>query len=238
MDRRTLLLALPIVLIPLIGFGVWKVTHGPATSSPSGQAGFESEAYLPPDPEPESEGARNLRELREAVAAFQQTTTFRAKLNVQTPDGQTSGQIDVMKPERFHGTVEVSSEDQNGEVIGVGTDMYVKQDDGTWLKIQSPTLAAALTTAFRSSVDTSEGLVSTRLPDGSTVTKSRNTGRACDEYRTAIANEDGSTTDLVICVADGLPVFIDARANEGSVNVEYFDYNKLFTIERPTVKRI
>ncbi|MBU1348500.1 hypothetical protein KJ781_00310 [Patescibacteria group bacterium] len=235
MDRRYLLFALPIILIPLIGFGIWRFTHGPASpGAPSGQEAFESDAYLPPDPEPESEEVRNLRELLEAITTFQEATTFRAKLSIDADGGRTTGQIDVMKPERFHGTVEISSEDQNGEVIGVGTDLYVKQEDGTWLKVQSPTLSASLTSAFRSAVETN---IQSSLPDSTVVSKTRNYGRSCDEYRTTVTDKDGNTADLAVCVKDGLPMFIDARADSGSVNVEYFDYNKLFVIERPTIKR-
>lgn len=236
MNPRHFFLLLPLIALPLVGIGCAKKT---ATSGvPSANDAYEPQAYLPPPAPAEDENTRNLRELRAAVAAFQDAKTFRAKLYVDTSDGKTTGQIDVMKPDRFHGTVEVSKEGQNSEVIGVGTTIYVRQADGSWLQVQSPELAAALANAFRSAVSTDSGLVNARLPDTSAVAKSANRTRSCDEYRTTVTGDDKSLTTLTVCVQNGLPRFIEATADQGYVSIEYFDYNTLFVIERPTVKKM
>jgi hypothetical protein len=236
MNRRTLIL-LPLLALPLVGFGCAK--KPPAAPPPATQpGGYEPLAYLPPDPPPEDDKAKNLRELRDAVAAFQSVKTFRAKLYVDAPDGKTTGQIDVMKPDRFHGTVDVPDGSQQNEVIGIGTAMYLKQADGTWIQVQSAQLSSELGAAFRSAVDTDNGLVSVKIPDSSDISKSRNQIRNCDEYRTSVSGDDGKPVQLTICVDKGLPKIVEATADAGYVSIEYFDYNKLFVIERPTVKKL
>jgi hypothetical protein len=236
MNRRTLLL-LSLLALPLVGFGCAKKT--PATTPPATQpGGYEPLAYLPPDQPQESDKTRNLRELRDAVTAFQDVKTFRAKLYVDAPDGKTTGQIDVMKPDRFHGTVDVPAGTDLNEVIGIGSAMYVKQADGTWIQVQSPQLSEQLGAAFRSAVDTGNGLVSVKIPDSSDVTKTKNSIKNCDEYRTSVNGDDGKPVQLNVCVDNGLPKLVEATADTGYVSIEYFDYNKLFVIERPTVKKI
>jgi hypothetical protein len=235
MNHRSIVFLSVLLVLPIVGFGCAKKT---ATGAASGSVnGYESLAYLPPPAPAESEDARNLRELREALTAFQNAKTFRAKLAVDTTDGKTTGQIDVMKPDRFHGTVDVSSGGQESEVIGIGTNMYVKQADGTWLQVESPPLAASLAKAFRSTVNTDSSIISASLPDTTVVTKSVNRTRSCDDYKTTVTGEDKTTTNLTVCVQNGLPKFIDATADQGYVSIEYVDYNTLFVIERPTVKK-
>lgn len=216
----------------LLGAGCRKnSTAGQAdTSNPSGNL-----AYLHTATDTETEQEKNLRELNAAIMAFQEVKSFRAKLAIDNSKEKISGQIDVLKPDRFHGVIKISGEDQAGEVIGINNALYVKLADKIWMQVQSPAVAAAMSKAFQSTVDGDRAAVKQELPKGTTVTHGRDLLRACEKYQTTITDEAESAIELSVCVADGLPKFITASANQGSVEVEYFDYNELFTIERPTV---
>lgn len=191
--------------------------------------------FLPPSPPEETENERNLRELREAITQFQNAKTFRAKLSVSSKDGTTTGQIDIMKPDRFHGTMRVPKESQTSEVIGVGDTLYARLPDGSWRSISIPSVAKALNDAFRSAVASDSSVIRNALPDGTVVTKRADSGKGCDRYRAELTQTDGTKVNLDMCVSKGLPKLMDLQSPQGTVSVEYFDYNKLFLIERPTV---
>lgn len=193
--------------------------------------------FLPPSPPEETEDQRNLRELREAIEQFQNAKTFRAKLSVSSKDGMTNGQIDIMKPDRFHGTMRTPKESQTSEVIGVGDTLYARLPDGSWRSVSTPSVAKALNEAFRSAVASDSSVIRNALPDGTAVTKRPDAGKGCDHYRAGLNQPDGGAVNLDMCVSKGFPKFMDLQSPQGSVSVEYFDYNKLFVIERPTVAR-
>lgn len=216
----------------LLGAGCrWPSKNAPRPSA------TESPVYLPPPPPPESENARNLRELRSALEAFKEVKTFRAKLVIDGKDGQTTGQIEIMKPDRFRGTVRFPKDDQTSEVIGVGDTLYVKLPDSTWTSISTPAVSKALTQAFRAAVDGDQSAVKTALPDDAAVAKRTDEVRGCDEYTAPIQGAEDATIDMSVCVGQGLPVSIRLQSGTGSVTIDYFDYNKLFVIERPTIGR-
>jgi hypothetical protein len=221
-----------IAATSLLGAGCRKNSTADKTKPAENSANL---AYLHTATDTESETDKNLRELNAAIMAFQEVKSFRAKLAIDNNKEKISAQIDVLKPDRFHGVIKISGEDQAGEVIGINNALYVKLADKIWMQVQSPAVAAAMSKAFQSAVDGDRAAVKQELPKGATVTHGRDLLRACEKYQTTITNEPESAIELSVCVADGLPKFISASTDQGSVEVEYFDYNELFTIERPTV---
>lgn len=230
MNKRVL----PILLVVLLcGAGCRKNTQQPSVT-PSDQ---QAQVYLPPAPEAETEQARNLRELREALSNFGSAKTFRSKMSVTTSAGTVTGQIDVMKPDRFHGTIETktSGGTEKNEIIGIGSMMYVNVGNDLWALVKDPAKSKAYTDAFRSSVSEQASILPSVFPNDSIVTKARDAALDCDIYATTITPPESTSTPLAlqVCVQNNLPKRITFSPAAGSATVDYFDYNKLFVIERP-----
>lgn len=230
---RRLSIFLPLTAIALLGFGCSKpeaTPTGTTTTTPQ-----EAQVFLPPPPAPESDSQRNMRELRDALLRFEDAKTFRAKMTLTTKDGTVSGQIDVMKPERFHGTM--GSTQSNGasdksELIGIGDMLYVRVAKDQWAYVKDPAKAKAYTTAFRASINSQASILPAVLPENTTVAKTRDNSLGCDRYSMTISDASSSAA-VQVCVANGLPKRIILTPDGGSATIDYFDYNKLFVIERP-----
>lgn len=146
-----------------------------------------------------------------------------------------TGKIEVVKPDRFHGNFQLGGDTVVQEIIGVQDTLYVQLPDKTWRKIVSPTLTQALKNAFQSTVRDNQTLLDSHLTSSNQITKSVNTVQNCTSYQTTIEEKTVASTDVTICATDGLPKTMTLVSEQGSVSIDYFDYNALFTIERPTV---
>lgn len=196
---------------------------------------YQSDAWLPPESEPESEQTRNLRELREAINAFNETKSFRAKISISGSEGVSEGQIEVQKPNRFQGKLKTPSDDKENEIIGVDDILYVFLD-GVWIPLKAKKSDENINAAFRSSVSGESSVISDNLPDDAKVEKISSNGKSCDFYKTILV-KDGQTINLKVCVQNSLPIFIESSNGNEVLKVEYFDYNKVFTIEKPTLMK-
>jgi hypothetical protein len=224
---------IPLVLCVLFGFGCKKQD---TRATPISTGSPESQVYLPPPPSPESDQVRNLRELQEALQNFERAKTFRAKLTLSTSDGTVTGQIDVMKPDRFHGTMQASAangQSETSELIGVGDMLYVRVSADAWAYVKDSAKAKAYTQAFRSSIESQLSLLPQDALDSLQVTKTHDGSLGCEQYSTAISTSSSTSAALQVCVVNGLPKRITVSPKEGSATIDYFDYNKLFVIERP-----
>lgn len=217
--------------LALFGWGCAK--KNPAASDPSTQN--QVEAYLPPPASPESEEQIARRELEEIIQRFRDARTFRATLSVQTGTETVSGQIDVMKPDRFRGTLSVPKDGktETSEVVGVSDTIYIRLAEDVWTYVKNKKQAAALTQAFRSAIDGNASVLSTAIPEAARITKTRDASLGCDRYSTELTDESGDIFTLHVCAAGGFPKRIDILLPEGSATVNYFDFNALFVIERP-----
>lgn len=231
--RRSFVL-IPLSICVLFGFGCKKdaASQNPTTTP------REAQVYLPPEAPAESEQDRNLRELREAIQNFENAKTFRAKMSLTSSDGNVSGQIDVMLPDRFHGTMQspgANGKTETSELIGVGDMLYVKAQNSLWAYVKDPVKAKAYAKAFRSSI----GNQFSHFFDGQQaaleVKKTHDGSLGCDRYSTTVASATSTSdkAEIQICVSNALPKRITIKAQDGSANIDYFDYNKLFVIERP-----
>jgi hypothetical protein len=232
MHRSTLSILIVAGSLSLFGWGCKKAAD---TNTPT-STGYVSNAYLPPEPAPETQNQINVRELREAIAQFQTARTFRSKLQVKTSDGNVTGQIDVMKPGRFHGTVQApdaSGKSETSEIVAVDDMFYIRLANGEWAFVKTKEKARALTEAFRSTVDGQDSVLMTLIPDSAIVKKSIDSGLKCDRYETDVTDANGENFNLKVCVSSGLPKRIEVVSASGNATIDYFDYNRLITIERP-----
>jgi hypothetical protein len=231
MTLRFASLCTVFLLVVLLGAGCGRSkTPGSLSGSSTG-----SDVYLPPPADAETEEQVARRELREALQNFREAKTFRAKFSLQTKDGPVSGQIDVTKPDRFRGTVTAPKDGktETSEVIGVASSFYIKLGPDVWTYVKNQKQAALLTKAFRSAVDGSSSALSAVIPDSATVTRSKNPTLSCQVYTTTLNDEAGNPFKMTVCVAAGLPKRIEIFPSEGSITIDYFDFNKMFVIERP-----
>ncbi|MBI4138862.1 hypothetical protein HY479_01790 [Candidatus Uhrbacteria bacterium] len=234
MNLRHLAMTLGVLAaLSLAGAGCFRKPLPPAV--PPGEP-ERPQAWLPPTPNPETEEERNVRELREAIEAFANVKSFRANITIDHPGDSTTGELEVVKPNRFRGTMRLASDPKETTVIGVEDSLYVKVED-IWIPIRSPALSASLKEALRSSVSGDSVLRTERLPDGTVVQKRRNDAGGCEEYSTTITDENGASVDLTVCVANGLPSTLLVRKDGTTVTITYADFNALFTIERPTIPK-
>lgn len=222
-----------VVLVAIASLAIIKGVASDRSAAPQNSAAYESDVWLPPQSEPESEGARNLRELREALEAFNGTKSFRANINISGAEGTSEGQISVQKPNRFHGKLKTPSDKKENEIIGVDDTLYVLMD-GIWIPLKAKKSDENINAAFKSLVSGEDSVITEQLPDDTKVEKLSSSGKGCDIYKTTLA-KDGKSIDLKVCIQNGLPVFIETSAGGELVKVEYYDYNKVFTIERPTL---
>ncbi|MEO5927401.1 MAG: hypothetical protein ABIO72_01735 [Patescibacteria group bacterium] len=230
---RRSFLVIPLALSILLGVGCKKAI--PANQPSTTNTTPEANVFLPPPQTPETENTRNLNELRAALLQFEQAKTFRAKLTLSIASAVVTGQIDVMKPDRFHGTMEsqnASGQPDTSELVGVGDTLYIRMSKTQWGYVKDPEKAKAYTQAFRSSVSSQGSLLTQGLDDSLLVAKTRDGSLGCERYSTTIPSTSTPAT-LEVCVANGLPKRIVASSNGNTATVDYFDYNKLFVIERP-----
>ncbi|MBU1908234.1 hypothetical protein KKF59_03880 [Patescibacteria group bacterium] len=235
MKRKQYLIAagVAVMLVAIASFAIVKRVARDRLTARQNSSVFESDAWLPPQPEPESEGARNLRELREALNAFNGTKSFRANINISGAEGTSEGQIDVQKPNRFQGKLKTPSDNQENEIIGVDDTLYVLME-GVWIPLKAKKSDENINAAFKSLVSGEDSVITDQLPDDAKVERLSSNGKGCDTYKTTL-EKDGNSISLKVCIQNGLPVFIETSAGSETVKVEYYDYNKVFTIERPTL---
>lgn len=223
-----------LIMATTIGAGC---ARRPTNATPNATTSNEPLVWLPTSTPSTEKISTPLEELRAAIVAFQNTKSFKSKLYIDNTSGKTTGQIDVLKPGRFHGTLHLPSSDTDAEIIGVDTTLYVKSSDTAWVQISSPSMSKQLSDTFRSATNGSGALINETLPDGTVVTKKYDNLHSCEAYSTTLTPSGGQRADLVVCVAKGLPASLDIKTKDSHVSVEYTDYNSLFIIERPSVSK-
>lgn len=211
----------------LAWLGWYATVRHPVTD---GRIASTNAAFLP-EPSAVSDDERNLRELQTVLANFQNAKSFRAHVTVQSDTWQTSGDVEIAKPNRFHGTMTVDG--QTVDVIGVEDVLYVKSPENVWVPVKSEQLTAQLRDAFSAALDGADG--SELLPAGTSVTRVQNKNGGCDAYRAAFTDTDGNDVIMDVCEENGYPARIDISRADGTVRSDYKDFNALIVIERPTI---
>ncbi|MCR4278409.1 MAG: hypothetical protein NUV81_00705 [bacterium] len=197
--------------------------------------GFQSSAYLP-EQKTVSEDVQSARELQTILKNFQNAKSFRSHVSIKLPDQTTEGDIEVSKPARFHGSMDVSG--QTLDVIGVEDILYVKNPDGIWIPVKSEQLATQLQQAFSIVSNGSTDEVNI-LPAGTTVSKQKSRSDvSCITYHAEYTDSDGNDTTMDICATDGFPVRIDLVRADGTIQSDYKDFNTVIVIERPTIPAV
>lgn len=221
-------LLLLVSLLVISGAGCRKTPQTPTQAN-----SYVPLAYLPPPPPPETENQINLRELNDGIQAFQNLRTYRAKIQIDTKTGDSNGVLDVVKPDRFRGVITSPDEKQNTELIGVGETVYIRTTAGSWVTLKTNAASKSITEAFRSAMNGNGTSMNKLFSDQVIVTKSENASKGCTNYHISDDTKTEVDANLNICLYKGLPKMVEASNEQGSVSVDYYDFNKLFTIERP-----
>jgi len=230
---KTLYLLIALIAgMSIVGLGWYAYSHPRIDPKKSG---YQSSAYLP-DRKEISEEDQNMQEFLTILDHFQNAKSFRSHVSIKLPDQTTEGDIEVSKPGRFHGSMDVSG--QTLDVIGVENILYVKNPDGIWIPVKSEQLATQLQQAF-SIVSNGSTNGTDLLPPGTTVSKKQTkSDSACTTYYAEFIDDAGNDTTIDLCAKDEYPVRIDLVRADGSVQSDYKDFNSVIVIERPTIPAI
>ncbi len=189
-------------------------------------------AYLPPKTEA-TESQIYLGELRDVLSNFASAKSFRSTIMLSIDNQRTSGEIEIAKPGRFRGRVNVSGEEL--EVIGVEDVLYILSPEGVWVPLRSEQITGQLQETFAAALQGEDSDSSAVLSDDVNVTKQNNAANNCDEYLAAFRDENGNDVELTLCAQNGYPVTIELKRAEGFVQSEYSDFNDIIIIERPSI---
>lgn len=197
---------------------------------------YEPTAWLPPATETPSDTTAPLQELRDALRAFQEAKSYRTEISTMSNANRMTAKLDISNPGRFRGTIESSTSAGGIEVIGVGDTLYARQPSGDWAILSGRDRVSISELTTPSSIGGQIDMTRV-LPDEMNVTRTDDRVRGCALYETMTnANTEFATT-LRVCVTNGKPSHIDVITKNSTFNATYTNYNELFTIERPSIKR-
>lgn len=228
---KTLPVFLAIAALALVGLGAGCQKSSPPSTTP---AGYESPAWLPS--KTGSDVITPLAELRAALAAFQETKSFHADMSIMSNSNKITAKLDVMKPDRFRGTLQDASMPAPTDIIGVGKTLYIKSSSGNWSAILGSDLSA-ISSIADAAKNGGQLPIEQLLPDGTDVQRSEDAVRKCTKLVTTLQPKTDTESTLRVCVADGRPVQIEVESKKSTFSATYSNYNELFSIERPSIKK-
>ncbi len=227
MTRRSL--GMLLLLLPLMGVGCFN-KRAPTTPPPSkplartpSVVAFESS---------QTGDASINAELDTILKNFRGVKSFRMKLTYATPQGEFASTLEFLRPRRFRGVMQIANQTAT-EIIIVDDSLYIRPSGGTWTDLSGTEAAKAIGASLRNSLSGDTGLDALGVDPSAVVKKMRDDTRACDLYRAAVRSQDGKPASLEICAIDRLPKYVTITTEQGPLTFEYFDYGKLFLIERP-----
>ncbi|GEM_PF-643111 len=226
---------LVIASLSLFGLGCQKKSATSATSTtkllqpmtvtPSNQGVLT----LPPASAPDS----NVNtELSDSLNSFRALKSFRVKFTMVTPQGRLKANLEFVKPNRFRGVLEVGQASKT-EIIAVDDSLYLRANNSQWANLSNTQAAQALRASLKQALSGDTSLDKIKLDETALVKKSRDEARQCDLYKTTTRNATSNTTVIEVCAVNGWPKYVSIQGDTHPIEFEYYDYNKVFLIERP-----
>ncbi len=229
--RRTPILLLA-ASVALFGAGCFKpllsmqqVVPPPAPEPTSTPAGY------PTFPKPAPPAKTPKEELADALKAFANAKSFRAKIVAPVYNGGNMiATMEFARPDRMHAVIE-GGQTSTTDMVVVANDVYVSVGRSEYLKIGNSASAEKFTQLMTSAMSGSDKAGGVTLGDDVTVDKTKDAMHGCDAYEVTSSADASKTT--TICVSDGLPKHIEIPTDGGTETVDYFDYNDIIVIARP-----
>jgi hypothetical protein len=222
--------SLPVLLAASLLFGAGCSKPVPAPTPAKQQPSSNPSVILfPPSGAPELSVNQELQKILEN---FRDLKSFRTKYSMATPQGQVAGQFDFIKPDRFKGQMTLGTAGTTDIVI-IGESIYIRANNGNWVNYSKAPSAKTISDALKKGMGGSSNLEALGVNDNAIVKKTRDEERKCDLFKATVKNAEGAVVSLELCADNKLPKYVQISTPQGPVNIEYYDYNSLFLIEKP-----
>ncbi len=212
----------------IVGAGCKRASAPVATPTSTGEVTQTPEVVVKPPP---TEAERRA-ELRQAIDAFKRMKSFRADVTVSPAQGNVKALLEYTKPNRFRGTIQIEKAGE-AEMIAVGDALYMRVNGGSWANLSNTPSAKVIGETLRNALNGDSNLENVAVDESLPITVRADAARGCDLYATQVRTSDNALNDVQVCVADGLPRYLDLQTAQGPIALRYFDYNTLFLIEKP-----
>jgi hypothetical protein len=171
-------------------------------------------------------------DLRAALQNFHEAKSFRANVTLKTSEGTFKARMDMQKPNRVRGQYDLRP-GTRVDMIAVDSSLFMRFNDDPWANISKIPSAQTLSNAMKDSLTGNSSLDNLGVDDALPVKRTVDRSRKCDLYSTTLTDKEGKAYEVEICVADGLPKFLELKSPTNPLKVEYSDYNTVFLIEKP-----
>lgn len=212
----------------IIGAGCRRAPQSVPTPSSTGESVQTSETMTKPAP---TEAERRA-ELRQAIDAFKKVKSFRADVTVAPAQGKVTALLEYTKPNRFRGSIQIEKAGE-AEMIAVSDALYMRVNGGAWANLSKTPSAKVIGETLRNALNGDSNLENVAVDESLPISVRPDAIRGCDVYATQVRTSDNALNDVQVCVADGLPRYLDLQTAQGPIALRYFDYNALFLIEKP-----
>lgn len=214
-----------LVTVVLFGAGCRRTT--PPSSTPSSTV----DTSTSPTPAAPTDAERRI-ELRQAIEAFKKVKSFRADVTVSPTQGTVKALLEYTKPSRFRGSIHIEKAGE-AEMIAVNDALYMRVNGGSWANLSKTPSAKVIGETLRNALNGDSNLENVAVDESLPISVRFDATRNCELYVTQVRTADSSLNDVQVCVADGLPRYLDLQTAQGPIALRYFDYNSLFLIEKP-----
>jgi len=209
----------------LLGFGCSKTP--PPAPKPTPSAPLTGQQQFPTFV-PQENQKTPREELQQILQNYADTKSFRAKVESKSGTSDITGVMEFAKPNRFHGIIQSDPQTQM-ELIIVDNALFMRNVGGTWIDLSSSRGSRTLGEGMKNALSGTDGLQQLVADNANNVDKTEDPARTCSLYTLHIKDKT-----VGICVAGGLPKYVDTTNTDGSTNsIEYLDYNAVFTIAKP-----
>jgi hypothetical protein len=230
-SRGRLLVFLSVV--SLIGAGCWNpfkknTDLEPAEfTSPTTTASATAKKNTPPTE------AEVRADLLSAMQNFYASKSFRSNVTLKTSEGTFKAKMDFQKPQRIRGDIMLRP-GTNVDMVFAEDELFLRFNNEPWANISKIPSAQTIATSMKDSLTGQASLDNLGVDQNLPVKRTADRSRKCDLYRTSLTDKDGKAYEVEICVADGYPKILEIKSASNPLKIEYFDYNAVFLIEKPT----
>lgn len=235
--HRSLFLGVLLGGLMLTGFGCKKID----TTRPNMTAGrgsgqvtlptisvntkTEEQPTVPKERKPERQPDAETLRLRDIMASFQKSQSFRANITIGGTEG-IQGQISYNQPNGMFGKLMLKN--------GFTTEMAVKNErvavrtgTSTWSEVTGSAEGEQIATLFKA-ITNRGGLVPIYPSDNARHESVKDdAARRCKMHKLSqFMGNLGGFQPLHICVANGLPLYFSIPSEDGLIEIEYTDIDK------------
>lgn len=225
MRRPPLSLLLPLVLLPLLGFGCKERRSDEAFFAPGGLA-----FAPPPKREPyvskktkEDTAAREVVELRQILANLQRAQSYRSRIRTPASNGNVAAELLFSKRNGLHGILQLADGNRS-ELFLRNQTIFVRYGSSTWENITGDAEAATIRDQLADTLFVNEdGTSGLLLRDSAKLTSIKDDPAGCKLYalEQTFFQPEKLTQKLEICTKNGYPARIKSVTPQGTVEISY-----------------